>query len=72
MAAMLCPSFGTFLIIANSALNSRGDNEAQIHVSAELQRGNAFLSHTTDPYLYVCGDLDSCNHVLLIFTELKR
>lgn len=71
-AAMLCPSFGTFLIIASSALNSGGDNEAQIRVSAELQRGNAFLSHATEPYLCVCGDLGSCSNVLLIFTELKR
>lgn len=69
MVAMLCLSFHTLLIIAYNAVNSRGDNEAQNHASAELWRSNAFLFCTTGPYLYVCGDLGSCNHVLLIFTE---
>ena len=68
MVAMLCLSFDTLLIIADSAVNSRGDNGAWSHVSAELQRGSAFLFCTTVPYLYVCGDLDLHNHVLLIFT----
>lgn len=72
MFAMLCLSFDTLLIIVHSAIvNSRGGNEAQTQVSAELRRGNAFLFCTTVPYLYVCGDLGSCNHVLLIFTELR-
>lgn len=66
MVAMLCLRFDTLLIIAYSGVNSRGDKEAQTHVSAELRRGNAFLFCTTVPYLYVCGDLDLCNHVLLI------
>lgn len=69
MVAMLCLSFDTLLIIAYSGVNARGDNEVQTHVSAEVRRGNAFLFCTTVPYLYVCGDLDWCSHVLLIFTE---
>lgn len=67
MVAMLCLSFHTLLIIAYSAVNSRGDNEAQNRVSAELWRGNAFLFCTTGPYLYVCGNLDSCNHACLAY-----
>lgn len=36
MIAVLSLSSDTLLIIAYTAVNSRGDNEARTHVSAEL------------------------------------
>lgn len=69
MIAVLSLSSDTLLIIAYAAVNSRGDNEARAHVSAELWKGNAFLFCTAGPYLYVCRHLDSRNDVLLVSTE---
>lgn len=73
IAAVLCPNFDAFLIIANSALKSRGDNEAQTMCQQSFD--GVMHSYFTTLFL-ICMFMESygcaANHVLLVFLELKR